>query len=43
MLDIKLLYNTAYYLQTNKLSKQTNQIVKIALRFCIYTIEDLSL
>ena len=38
-LEVKLLYSAAYHSQTNDLSKRTNQIVEIALRFLISTLE----
>lgn len=39
-LRMKLLYSTAYHLQTNKSSECTNQTIEIALRFFIYVLED---
>lgn len=39
-LGVKLLYNTAYYPQIDRSSKCTNQIVKIALCFFVYTLGD---
>lgn len=39
-LGVKLLYNTAYHLQTNGASERINQIVEIALQFFIHGIDD---
>ncbi len=37
---MKLLYSTAYHLQTNGSSERTNQTVEIALRFFVHAMED---
>lgn len=40
-LEVKLLYNTAYYMQTDRSSsKRTNQTVEIALQFFFHAIEN---
>lgn len=40
-LGMKLLYSTAYHLQTNSTSKQTNQTAEIVLQFYLHTIDGL--
>lgn len=42
-LGVKLLYSTAYHPQTNGSSKCINQTMKIALRFFVHALEDVSL
>ena len=42
-LRIKLLYSTAYHLQTDGSSKCTNQIVKIVLQFFVHALKNHSL
>ena len=39
-LGVKLFYSTAYHPQTDDASERTNQIVKIALRFFVYAMDD---
>lgn len=39
-LVVKLLYSTAYHPQTNGISKKTNQIVEINLRFFVHTLKN---
>ena len=39
-LGVKLLYSTAYHLQTDGTSERTNQTVKIVLRFFVYAIDN---
>lgn len=39
-LEVKLLYSIAYHLQTDGVSKQTNQTVKIVLQFFVNAIND---
>lgn len=41
-LRVKLFYNRAYQLQTNRAGKQTNQTVEIALQFFDYSMDDAS-
>lgn len=40
-LGMKFLYSTAYHLQTNDTSKQTNQTAEIVLQFYLHTIDGL--
>lgn len=40
-LGVKLLYSTAYHLQTDGSSKRINQTVEIALQFFVYAMEHL--
>ena len=42
-LEVKLLYSTAYHLQTDGFSKRTNQTLEITLRFFVHALEDPSL
>ena len=38
-LEVKLLYSVAYHPQTDGLLERTNQTVKIAFRFLIFTLK----
>lgn len=39
-LEMKLLYSTVYYSQTDGFSKRINQTMEIALRFFIHALKD---
>jgi hypothetical protein len=39
-LSVKLLYSTIYYLQSDEQLKRSNQIMKIALRFHLFCLND---
>ncbi len=39
-LNISMFYSTVYHSQTNDVNERTNQILKIALRYCIQELHD---